>query len=431
MDELKAFLFLSVSAWVIYFLSRNIANSQQEKGKSPGCLMALLYGVVLTPLIAFAAFAAIVCGIFLLAKSPILGILVIGFIIASIIFFEDRYSKWKKKKTKCNNDKSEINAESINPTSTQEFTPNDGKYLQDHLDELEAFQSNRKMQDAHYKLAVIDFETTGLDPNRDEILQVSIIDEDENVLINQLCKPEHTEQWESAWKVNGIYPGYVRFCPTFAQVMPYVQDILSRAEVVIAYNYPFEPNFLRNNGIDPDSLTWGPDPMKLAVKYYNKQYHSSRLRMKLSDAADMIGYTYKAHDALEDVKATLHVYNFLTGESQAMPTKQPKQKAANKKHVQNVNADVNHPLYNKTIVFTGDLSIDREEAAERAANLGAKVRTKVSGKTDILVCGERPDALSIEYGNLSVKYKDALELNESGKADIEFMDEDDFMALLD
>ena len=210
-----------------------------------------------------------------------------------------------------------------------------------------------------------------------------------------------------------------------------MQDILSRAEVVIAYNYPFEPNFLRHNGIDPDSLTWGPDPMKLAVKYYNKQYHSSRSRMKLSDAADMIGYTYKAHDALEDVKATLHVYNFLTGESQAVPTKQPKQKAANKKHVQNVNADVNHQIYNKTIVFTGDLSIDREEAAERAANLGAKVRTKVSGKTDILVCGERPDALSIEYGNLSVKYKDALELNESGKADIEFMDEDDFMALLD
>lgn len=361
-----------------------------------------------------------------------MGLIVLLIIIGAVFIYFDSLKQQglrEQEKKKANQASSAAPITPIYPQPT--FTPNDGKYLQDHLDELDAFQSIRKMQDAHYKLAVIDFETTGLNPERDEILQVSIIDEDENVLINQLCKPEHTEQWESAWKVNGIYPGYVRFCPAFAQVMPYVQDILSRAEVVIAYNYPFEPNFLRHNGIDPDALTWGPDPMKLAVKYYNKQYHSSRSRMKLSAAADMIGYTYKAHDALEDVKATLHVYNFLTGESQVVLTKQPKQKAVNKKHVQNVNADADHPLYNKTIVFTGDLSIDREEAAERAANLGAKVRTGVSGKTDILVCGEREDILSVEYGDLSAKYKKALELNESGKADIEFMDEDDFMALVD
>lgn len=55
-------------------------------------------------------------------------------------------------------------------------------------------------------IAVIDFETTGFKAGLDEVLQVSIIDENENVLLNTYCKPVNCDSWEDAQKVHGITP---------------------------------------------------------------------------------------------------------------------------------------------------------------------------------------------------------------------------------
>lgn len=207
--------------------------------------------------------------------------------------------------------------------------PKDGMYPSDHLAKLEADQTTRREQNAHYKIAVIDFETTGVHPRIDEILQVSIIDEEENVLINQYCKATFWPSWDDASRINGIWPKDVAFCPVFKEVAPYVQDILSRADIVIAYNCPFEQEFLRENKIDPDAFKWGNDPMKLAAKYYNKQFNSRRSKIRLIDAAKLIEYEYNPHDALEDVKATLHVYKFMsfaTTQTEFLkPTPKPKE----------------------------------------------------------------------------------------------------------
>lgn len=186
-----------------------------------------------------------------------------------------------------------------------------GKCPADYIAKLEAEQITRQEKNAHYNLVVIDFETTGLSPILDEILQVSVIDDEENVLINQYCKPQRCLSWEDSSRINGIWPNDVQFNPAFKEIAPYVQDILCRADTVIAYNSPFEQEFLRENKIDPDALKWGTDPMRLAVKYYNKQFNSRRSKIKLSEAAEMVGYKYNPHDALEDVKATLQVYKFL------------------------------------------------------------------------------------------------------------------------
>lgn len=187
-----------------------------------------------------------------------------------------------------------------------------GKCPADYIAKLEAEQITRQEKNAHYNLVVIDLETTGLSPILDEILQVSVIDDEENVLINQYCKPQRCLSWEDASRINGIWPNDVLFSPAFKEIAPYVQDILYRADTVIAYNCPFEQEFLRENKIDPNALKWGTDPMKLAAKYYNKQFNSRRSKIRLSEAAEMVGYKYNPHDALEDVKATLQVYKFLT-----------------------------------------------------------------------------------------------------------------------
>ena len=43
------------------------------------------------------------------------------------------------------------------------------------------------------ELAVLDFETTGLVPGQDEVLQVAVVDETGAVLMNEYCRPQrHT-----------------------------------------------------------------------------------------------------------------------------------------------------------------------------------------------------------------------------------------------
>ena len=414
-------------------------KNNQTGNNSPGCFSAILYTLVLFPVVCVAVFFVLFGLVVAFAVSPILGISIV-FAIIAVSFFIAKKKDEKKRKIKEQNSKnfetiSEIENSPIEiPKAPEESSPLGVKMPADYLAELETEQFCRRESDAHYKLVVIDFETTGIDPSFHEILQVSIIDDAENVLLNQYCKPKHVFNWPEAYDVNHISPGRVENCPYFSDVAPYVHDILLRADTVIAYSYPFEPDFLRSYGIDPDDLTWGTDPMKLACKSYNKQYHSSRSRMKLTAAAEMIGYTYNPHDALEDVKATLHVSQALQQPGQ-IAVKRPEEKkptparTGGARYKPNPNANPNHPLYGKTIVITGELPIDREEASLKAADLGAKVRIAISSRTQILVCGERIAEISEKFGEKSYKIKQAEKINEEGGS-IELMPGEKFMALL-
>lgn len=60
-----------------------------------------------------------------------------------------------------------------------------------------------------YDEIVIDTETTGLNADTDELLQVSIIDSQGNTLFNSYIKPLYTDNWNKAMAVNHIIPEMV------------------------------------------------------------------------------------------------------------------------------------------------------------------------------------------------------------------------------
>lgn len=161
---------------------------------------------------------------------------------------------------------------------------------------------------------VFDTETTGLNPMEDEILQLSIIDENENILFDDYLKPVHKTKWPDAERINHITCEMVKDKPTFAQRFEEIQSIFTQADELIAYNASFDISFLEKYGIIlPDVQVY--DVMLEFAPIYGEWSCSfeSWKWQKLVTAAKYYGYDYsqRAHDSLEDVKATLFVYNQL------------------------------------------------------------------------------------------------------------------------
>jgi DNA polymerase III subunit epsilon len=95
----------------------------------------------------------------------------------------------------------------------------------------------------------------------------------------------------------------------------------------------------------------------------------------------------------------------------------------------NIEADPEHPLYGRTIVFTGTLdSMPRAQARLAAAHCGAHATTSVSSKTDYLVAGQA-DYRKFVDGERSAKTRHAEELLAAGHP-IEVISEADFLTLL-
>ncbi|EMY34681.1 DNA polymerase III subunit alpha [Arthrobacter crystallopoietes BAB-32] len=95
----------------------------------------------------------------------------------------------------------------------------------------------------------------------------------------------------------------------------------------------------------------------------------------------------------------------------------------------NPQADAAHPLYGQTVVFTGNLGIERQQAKIRAAALGAQPASSVTRKTTVLVVGDGFVAADLKRGRLTAKAQKVLQLHGRGQQ-IEVLSEGEFLQML-
>ena len=158
------------------------------------------------------------------------------------------------------------------------------------------------------RAAVIDIETTGLNPRISEVLQLAIIDgNDGGVVLNDFYDV-NAESWPEAQAVNRITKQMVDGFPHLADEAAEVSEILAKFDVIVGYNITFDLEFLKNAGVKIPRVPI----VDLMVDFSEMKGEYVLKRWKLSQACAWAGCELlKAHDAVTDSMATLALYNKL------------------------------------------------------------------------------------------------------------------------
>ena len=164
------------------------------------------------------------------------------------------------------------------------------------------------------KTVYLDTETIGLDPGRDELLEIAIVDDQGKTLINTLIRPQRRRQWQKAQRIHGITPKDVLGAPMLVDVLPDVVAAVSGARLVI-YNAAFDLGFLP--GVVGSAAALVDCCMEAFAAAYDdySDYHGDYHWQSLDTAARYVGHDWQgnAHRALSDALACRAVWHYLTG----------------------------------------------------------------------------------------------------------------------
>lgn len=282
----------------------------------------------------------------------------------------------------------------------------------------------------HY--TVVDTETTGLDPEKDRLIEIAAIrvrGGKEVGRFETLVKPGRKLS-KKIVSITNITDEMLKDAPAPEECLPKFLEFL-RDDVIVAHNANFDVDFiyesLQRCGLPPLENNF-IDTLRIA-RYVEPDMDDYKL--------STLAKEYKipqstAHRALADCETTMAVLQHLdeSAKKQGIDFKQIQKRASfSKKRAANVvqNPGLEKPensLYKKYCTFTGELdTMTRLEAMQAVVDIGGFCRDKVSKKTNYLIVGTN------EYGEKSASEKKVEELVESG-LEIQTINENTFLKML-
>ena len=284
---------------------------------------------------------------------------------------------------------------------------------------------------------VIDIETTGLDYNWDEIIELAAIryrNGEEVARYDQLVNPGF-ELPVFITELTGITDAMVAEAPVIDEaIIPFVAFL--GADLLIGHNVGFDMRFV-----------WKASREHLGEELQNEYIDTMRLSRKvlpglghhrLADVSAYYGISYTgAHRASVDCEITNQCYRKIRDQVLETETEEDFVSRCKKK---NVNAndikastevfDPEHPLYQKTVVFTGALSkMTRAEAMQLVVDCGGLCGNGVTKTTNYLVIGTS-DFISAVEGKKTSKMIKVEQLRAKG-FDIATISEQTFFEYID
>jgi len=157
---------------------------------------------------------------------------------------------------------------------------------------------------------VLDTETTGLG-SWDRIVEIAVIDETGGVLLNTLVNPEMYIP-AAVISIHGITDEMVRNKPTFQDILPELEAILSGKPIVI-YNVAFDKRFLAHGGIEVEDYEF-QCAMLMYAKFFGawSDYYKNWKRQSLQKACHYCGIQQKRiHRAASDCEVTRQIIDYM------------------------------------------------------------------------------------------------------------------------
>ncbi len=257
----------------------------------------------------------------------------------------------------------------------------------------------------------IDIETTGLDPQWCEIIEIAAIKVRGDSVVEQfqtLVKPIEPIP-DFIESLTGITNNMVCNAPSISDALLPFLDFIGD-DTLVGHNVNFDINFLYDfliNTHDKPLSNDYLDTMRIARRFLKELKHH-----RLSDLIDFFQINIdKQHRALSDCFATYSVYQKLKEYSDqnhltwAAPSKRIDIHSI-LRQVDESELDPTHPLFGKICVFTGKLEMfSRKDAMQIVVNLGGECGNGVTKKTNYLILGNNDFCSNIKGGKSSKQKK--------------------------
>lgn len=295
------------------------------------------------------------------------------------------------------------------------------------------------------KYCVVDIETTGLKPEYSEIIEIGAVmyeRGEETAQFNKLIKP-HQRQPEGLY-VSPFISGLTGITDDMLEDAPYIEEVLPEFEefvggsFIMGYNVCFDVNFLYDNFmkyLNKPLTNDFVDVLRIARKVL-----SDMARHSLSNLTRYYGIEHKdAHRAVSDCVAAHRCYLYLKDDIiKEYGDLEVFKKIFKKRHYKTSVTDIkpnktkfdpSSPIFGRRVSFSGSLrKLNRMNAMQQAADLGAILQNAVTKRTDFLVLSDR-ERKQVLRGEKSRKYLLAERFIEAGTS-LKLMSEGEFYKVI-
>lgn len=246
---------------------------------------------------------------------------------------------------------------------------------------------------------------------------------------SSLVDPEDDfDGWNIA--IHGIDENAVRGAPKWPEVAMHLGGHLNGSVVAChtAFDRASTSDACSKYGVKDFDCRW-LDSARVVRRAWPEKFGAKGYGLK--NVAKHLKIEFQHHDALEDARACGQVLCHActhTGFSLEQWFERIARPIDPTSTILTREGDIEGPLYGNVVVFTGELSIPRREAADLAAKAGCNVGASVTKKTTLLVVGDQ-DIQKLAGKTLSSKHLKALQLNSEGHR-IRIIRETDFERLV-
>jgi DNA polymerase III subunit epsilon len=175
-----------------------------------------------------------------------------------------------------------------------------------------------------HPFCVLDTETNGLDSHRDEVIEIAIVSEASGkALLSSLIQTRNPNRQALATDVHGISREMLVHAPTFPQLWPTIEGILSQHADVLVYNARYDKRLLaataQRYGYRLPAGSWSC-LMEQYAEYFGdwNDYRQSYTWQKLAVASMRLGVQVDGnyHRATADALCTLGILRALAARYQ-------------------------------------------------------------------------------------------------------------------